>query len=78
MTTTANEVLAPVHDRMPVILDPDAYDRWLDPAVRKSDDLTALLRPYPAAAMTSHSVSLNVNKPTQDGAELITPLVNSA
>ena len=78
LTTAANDVLAPVHDRMPVILDPDAYDLWLDPAVQRSDDLTALLRPYPAARMTSHPVSLNVNKPAYDSAELIAPLVNSA
>ncbi len=78
LTTQANDVLAPVHDRMPVILDPDAYDLWLDPAVRKSDELTPLLRPYSAARMTSHPVGLNVNKPTYDSAELIAPVVNSA
>ena len=78
LTTTANDVLAPVHDRMPVILDPDAYDLWLDPAVQRSDELTALLRPYPTARMTAHLVSLAVNKPIYDSADLIAPLVNSA
>lgn len=78
LTTQANEVLAPVHDRMPVILDADVYDLWLDPKVTKADALTPLLRSYPADRMTSHAVSLAVNKPAYDSADLVAPVINSA
>jgi len=45
VTTAANECVAPVHDRMPVILDPADYDRWLDPANDDIDDLQTLMKP---------------------------------
>ncbi|MCX7636159.1 MAG: SOS response-associated peptidase [Syntrophales bacterium] len=55
ITTQANEIVAPVHDRMPVILPPDVYDSWLDPANRDIRNLTDLLRPYPASEMASRA-----------------------
>jgi putative SOS response-associated peptidase YedK len=74
ITTEANEVLKPVHDRMPVILKADDYDRWLDPKENDTDSLQKLLAPYPAGEMTSHAVSKSVNIPDADSPELIEPL----
>lgn len=74
LTTEANDVLRPGHDRMPVILQPEEYDRWLDPDLNKSADLLPLLRPYPAEAMQSYPVSSLVNRATSDQPECIQPL----
>jgi len=52
LTTTPNAVLRAIHDRMPVILPPDAYNVRLDPAMREMEPVQALLTPYPAAEMT--------------------------
>lgn len=79
LTTEANEVLAPVHDRMPVILHMDDYDLWLDEDVRKQGLLVDLLQPYPASEMTAYPVSALVNSPREQGAQLIEQLqLNSA
>ncbi|WAL60664.1 SOS response-associated peptidase [Thermocoleostomius sinensis] len=77
LTTVANAVLEPVHDRMPVVLPPDTYDLWLDPQIQQPDRLLPLLRPYPAEAMQSYPVSLKVNSPKNDTAECIQPLDQS-
>jgi putative SOS response-associated peptidase YedK len=69
LTTTANELVSPIHDRMPVILDPQDYAMWLDPSFDKSDKLQALLKPYPAAAMQAYPVSTLVNSPETDTVE---------
>lgn len=71
LTTEANEVLRPVHDRMPVILSIDDYDLWLDADPRKLDSAKELLRPYPAAEMAAYPVSRSVNSPHRQGAELL-------
>jgi putative SOS response-associated peptidase YedK len=63
ITTGPNALLATIHDRMPVILHPDDYARWLDPG---AGDPARLLRPYPAAEMTAHPVSRRVNSPAND------------
>ncbi len=76
ITTTANAVLKPVHDRMPVILAATDYDEWLDEHVTDTEQLQKLLAPYPAQAMASHAVSRAVNIATTDEAGLIEP-VNS-
>src|SRR4029434_4362256 len=68
ITTEANTLLAPLHDRMPVIVAPVAYDRWLDVA---NEDLTGLFDPYPAEAMTYYPVSPRVNSVRNDDANLI-------
>lgn len=70
ITTTANELVSELHDRMPVILTIDSYDAWLDD---KSSPglLKTLLQPFPAERMTSHSVGSGVNYPEREGAELI-------
>jgi len=71
ITTTANELVAGVHNRMPVILPRDLEATWLDPRLQDVDRLSALLRPYPAAEMTAHPVSLAVNSPANNGPQLI-------
>jgi putative SOS response-associated peptidase YedK len=63
LTTTPNAVLRAIHDRMPVILPPDAYTVWLDPAMREIEPAQALLTPDPAAEMTVYPVSPRVNNP---------------
>ncbi|BCL38097.1 SOS response-associated peptidase [Nostoc sp. MS1] len=73
VTTTANEVLQPIHDRMPVILAPQDYDLWLDPQEQKPQALQHLLSPYPAAEMTSYPVSTVVNSSKHNSAECIIP-----
>jgi putative SOS response-associated peptidase YedK len=54
LTTAANDLVRSVHDRMPVILPPEAYDGWLDTTVRDADHVQALLTPYPAEAMSTY------------------------
>ncbi|MDQ3713073.1 MAG: SOS response-associated peptidase [Acidobacteriota bacterium] len=71
ITTEANDVLKPVHDRMPVILKAGDYDEWLDPKESDTGKLQKLLAPYPPDEMNSHAVSRAVNSPTLDSPELI-------
>jgi putative SOS response-associated peptidase YedK len=71
LTTEANEVLAPIHDRMPVILPKAAYDLWLDSAVHDAKRLEPLLVPFPAEAMEAYPVSRLVNDPGNDVPECI-------
>lgn len=73
ITTTPNDLLAPIHDRMPVILPRSAYKLWLDPEDRLPSALQALLAPYPAAEMTAFPVSQQVNSPANDRPECILP-----
>jgi putative SOS response-associated peptidase YedK len=74
LTTTPNAVLQPIHDRMPVILPPDAHTVWLDPTLRDVARVQALLTPYPADAMIAYPVSPRVNNPAYDAPECIAPL----
>ncbi len=66
VTTTPNDLIAPLHDRMPVILDPGSFASWLNPALRDADRLAELLRPHTAAPMEAHPVGLLVNNPAND------------
>lgn len=74
ITTEANAVLKPVHDRMPVILTANHYDEWLDEKATDTERLQKLLVPYSAQAMASHAVSRAVNIATTDEAGLIEPM----
>lgn len=74
LTTEPNDLVAPVHDRMPVILPPEAYARWLDPSETDPAHVQPLLRPYPAEAMTATLVSPRVNSPREDDPSLIAPV----
>ena len=69
LTTTANALTQNVHDRMPVILSPEAYELWLDPGLHNIAELTALLKPYPAPAMRRYRVSERVNQVQNDDEE---------
>ncbi len=73
VTTEPNELMASIHNRMPVILPPDAYEQWIDPAVRTPDSLQPLIRPYPAKEMAAYPVSTLVNSPKNDLAECVVP-----
>jgi putative SOS response-associated peptidase YedK len=70
ITTTANELLAKIHTRMPVILRPDSYDLWLSDQSRATD-LKDLLIPFPADQMTSHAVGYDVNDAKVDNEDLL-------
>ncbi len=74
VTTTPNEALADLHDRMPVILPDDAWQRWLDPAAADSGELRAMLEPSDAIALRIYPVERLVNDVRRDGPELIAPL----
>lgn len=76
ITTEANEVLKSVHERMPVILEANCYEQWLDQKEKNTDKLQKMLVPYPAEKMSVHMVSRAVNPTTNDSAGLIAP-VNS-
>jgi putative SOS response-associated peptidase YedK len=71
LTTEANEVLRPVHDRMPVILHPDDYELWLGADARELELVKEVLRPYPAEEMIGYPVSSSVNSPRNQGVELV-------
>lgn len=73
ITTEPNALLAPIHNRMPVILPLEAYDLWLDPTEQKPAALNHLLKPYPADLMTAYPVSRLVNSPSNDVPACIIP-----
>ena len=74
ITTTPNELVAKIHNRMPVVLEPEGYELWLDPGEQSPDHLNAWLRPYPAEQMTAYSVSKFVNNPQNDTPDCIVPV----
>lgn len=73
ITCEPNALMAKIHPRMPVILDPEDFDRWLDPAPHDPGSLDGLLRPYDAEAMTAYPVSTLVNNPLNDDPGCIEP-----
>ncbi len=73
LTTEPNELARQIHDRMPVILGPGDYARWLDPALELAAELRPLLQPLPAAAMTAYPVSTRVNNPAFDDPACLAP-----
>jgi putative SOS response-associated peptidase YedK len=73
ITTGANTVMEPIHDRMPVIIPQGKQDFWLDTEALP-DDLLALIAPYPADEMELYPVSTMVNSPKNDSAECVAPL----
>ncbi|MBA2715307.1 MAG: SOS response-associated peptidase [Rubrobacteraceae bacterium] len=66
ITTDANDLMREIHHRMPVIMPPEYYELWLDPAVSEPEELLPLLEPYPAADMEAYPVSRRVNSPSND------------
>ena len=71
ITTAANDTMAPVHHRMPVILPATRWDQWLDPANTDIDGLRSLLVPAPNSLLTMHPVSTDVNNVRNQGAYLL-------
>jgi putative SOS response-associated peptidase YedK len=69
LTTTPNAVTASVHDRMPVILNPDSYDLWLDPGFTNVAAASEMLKPFDAEAMRCYAVSSRVSNVANDDAE---------
>jgi putative SOS response-associated peptidase YedK len=76
ITTDANDTLRPIHDRMPVILPEDEYDKWLDPKCEDPSKLCELLKPYRSEEMTAFPISTFVNSPRNDSAKCIDPLAS--
>ena len=76
ITTEANELLRPIHDRMPVILDGESGAKWLDPELTEPRLLTVLLLPFASELMEAYEVSTMVNSPANDRPECISPLEN--
>lgn len=70
ITTEANALMQPIHDRMPVILSPDVYEQWLDPTFAQSNDLQEYLKPYDSE-MIATPVSNVVNNPVHDRRECV-------
>lgn len=71
VTTTPNDLMASIHDRMPVILPPSAYDLWLDPDTDEPEVLNGLLVPFPQEDMVVRPVTRHVNSVRNEGAECI-------
>lgn len=74
VTTEPNDLIRPIHNRMPVILPREAEDLWLDPDCHDVATLKSLLRPFPPDEMESFEVSRAVNRAASEGPELIVPV----
>jgi putative SOS response-associated peptidase YedK len=73
LTTGPNELMKPIHDRMPVIVDPRRYALWIDPDADDAEALADVLRPCPAERMRAYAVSTWVNDPRHDDPRCIEP-----
>jgi putative SOS response-associated peptidase YedK len=78
VTTRANRTLAPIHDRMPVIVPPDAFNLWLDCTADDATMAAALMVPAPDALLGAYQVSTAVNRAANDSPELVAPAPASA
>ena len=67
-------MVAPIHDRSPVILKPEHFTTWLDPALQDPDILKPLLVPYPAEETALYPVSRRMNNPRNDDPECLKPI----
>jgi putative SOS response-associated peptidase YedK len=71
LTTEANPLIAKIHDRMPVIIQPENFGAWLDHDLTDVDKIQELIRPYPERLMETYPISRSVNNPKNDSADLI-------
>jgi len=71
VTTDASESVRKIHDRMPVVLPEQSWDRWMDPAYSDADALSKMLGPYDTKALQAWTVSRLVNAPKNEGPKLI-------
>jgi putative SOS response-associated peptidase YedK len=69
LTTSANAVTSAIHDRMPVILDPDGYELWLDPGMKDVAAASDLLKPFDARLMRCYPISSRINHGANDDPE---------
>jgi len=74
ITTEPNELMAPIHNRMPIILHTRNYAKWLDTSPQTPENLLPLIQPFPADNMSAYPISTLVNKPSNDSAELVVPV----
>lgn len=74
LTTAANDLLRPLHERMPVILPKQQHARWLDPNVKQAKELEDLFAPLPDDDLTMNAVTPKVNRPQFDDPSCIVPL----
>ncbi|NJC96385.1 MAG: hypothetical protein C3F07_05530 [Anaerolineales bacterium] len=73
ITTEPNELMQTLHNRMPVIVHPRDYKKWLEPTPQTPESLLPLIKPFPAEAMDAYPVSTLVNKPGNESPELVVP-----
>ena len=71
ITTPPNDLVGPIHDRMPAVLHSDRWERWLDPGFSDVDALKAMLGPAPPETLAEHAVSSLVNSVKNNGPELL-------
>ena len=74
IVTAANDFTRPIHDRMPVVLEPEVLEEWLDPDNRDKPELESLLVPSPAGTLVRRAVGRSVGNVRNDGPELIEPV----
>lgn len=74
LTTTPNATMAPLHDRMPVLLAPEDHDMWLDPDFARTDVLRSLLLPAPDDWLTAYPVTPKIGNPRYQGLDALEPL----
>lgn len=74
LTTAANGLMKPIHDRMPAIIPPAGYETWLDPEVTDVNVLLGLTKPYPEKEMEAWPVSAKVSNPRNEGLDLTVPM----
>ena len=74
ITTEPNDLMATIHNRMPVILPAQAYSTWLEAGESDTKNLIELLKPYPSAEMQAYPISPLVNSPNNDVPEVIRPI----
>jgi len=77
ITTTPNDMMKQIHDRMPVILDPKDWELWLDADIHESEALIPLLRPFDEKTMQAYEVSTLVNSPANNTEQCIEPRKNA-
>lgn len=74
ITCAPNDLMKPIHNRMPAIVPPEGYLDWLDPAEKRAEEVAQWLRPYAGGDLEALPVSTRVNNARQDGAECIAPI----
>jgi putative SOS response-associated peptidase YedK len=78
VTTDANRTLMPIHDRMPVVVPPEAFDLWLDCTHVDARTAEAVIRPAPDDLLEAYPVSTAVNRTANDNPKLLEPFIPSA